>query len=165
MVRGKTGQKICLSENNFFWNVCFYWPLRSQKLDFIICTIIVKRPCGPSLIFPWLLSCPIWGKKTGQSFFFIGKNALFSSKFSVFNGILDLKKSSCGFRTNCLISFWTLKKCSLMFVTLDWTRKNSPKSFLHRKDCISFAFLSIAQKLSKYLVDPYYLPPDIFHVR
>ena len=75
-------------------------------------------------------------KKTGQSLFFIGKNALFSSKFSVFNGLLDLKESCCWFHSNCQISLWTLKNCSLMFVTPDETRKVSPKSFLHRKDYI-----------------------------
>ena len=30
----------------FFWNVCFYRPLRSQRNDDIFCTITVKIPCG-----------------------------------------------------------------------------------------------------------------------
>ena len=30
-----------------FWKFCFYGPLRSQKRDFIFCTILVKKPRGP----------------------------------------------------------------------------------------------------------------------
>ena len=47
----------------FFWNVCFYWPLRCQRIDFIICTIIVKKSRGPLLFVLWHLSYPIIRKK------------------------------------------------------------------------------------------------------
>ena len=64
-----------------------------------------------------------------------------------------------------------------MFVTVVDKRKNGPKTFVIVETAFfemfvsidplgpKEMFLSIAQSLSKRLVDPYKLFPDIFHVR
>ena len=47
-----------------FRKVCFYRTLRSRRDDIIICTIIVKTPCGTVSVFSWRLSCLIkWEKR------------------------------------------------------------------------------------------------------
>ena len=60
------------------------------------------------------------------------------SQLCVFNNLLGPKKLSFIFQSNRQNSLWNLIKCSVMFVTLDITRKNGPKSFLHWK--VTFFF-------------------------
>ena len=55
----------------------------------------------------------------------------------VFNNLLDPKKRRFIFQSKCQNSLWTLIKCSLMFVTLDDTRKKGQKLF-HRENCSFF---------------------------
>ena len=43
---GKKGQIFCHLKTAFFWNVCFYRPLKSQRKDDIFWTIIVEIPRG-----------------------------------------------------------------------------------------------------------------------
>ena len=44
----KMGPKcFVIVKTAFFWDVCFYRPLISQKNGLIICTIVVKLPCRP----------------------------------------------------------------------------------------------------------------------
>ena len=47
-----------------------------------------------------------------------------------------LQKWSCDRHSNCQKTLWTHLKRHLKFVTLDETRKNWPKYFLHWKDCL-----------------------------
>ena len=101
----KNGTKtFVIVKTALFWNVCFYWPLRCQRIDFIICTKIFKKPCWPFLNVPWHLSHPTIRKKTGQSYFITGKIAFFSSKFSVFPGLLDPKKALIGSTVNVTLA-------------------------------------------------------------
>ena len=111
-----------------FWNVCFYRHLRSQRNDLIICTKSVKTPFGPLWIFLWHLSSWIILEKIGQNLFITGKIAFFFETF-VLNNLIVPKKRSFTFHSNCQISLWILMTCSLIFVTLDDTRKKKPKNF------------------------------------
>ena len=86
-VRGKRAKLFVILKTASFSNVCSYQVLRSQTIDVITCTIIGKIPCGPLLIIPGHLSCPIITKKTGQSFIIIGEIAFFCQKISVRNGL------------------------------------------------------------------------------
>ena len=74
-----------------FWNVFFYRPLRSQRNDLIICTIIVKKPCGPLWIVPWGLLHSIIREKPGQNLL-SPERLPFSSKICVFNNLLGSKE-------------------------------------------------------------------------
>ena len=97
------------------------------------CTKSVKTPSRPFQIFPWYSSCSILRDKNGHKHFFTRRIAFFS-KICVFNNHLGIKKCSYKCHSNCYNRGWTLINFSLRFVTIDITRKNRPKSFLHWKD-------------------------------
>ena len=157
-----------------FCNVCFYRPLRSQRNDLIICTIFVKIHCGPWYLVAWHMSCAIKRWKVGQNFFITGKIA-FSSKLSFSNNLIGPKKCSYIFQNRCQNGLRTLINWSLMFVTLDDMRKNELLSSWRQLFFETFVsidllgpkemILSIAHYLTKYIVDPDKLLPDICHVQ
>ena len=126
-----------------FWNVCFYRHLRSQRNDLIICTKSVKTPFVPLWIVLWHLSYSIIREKIGQNLFITGKVAFFFET-CFFNNLLVPKKRSVTFHSNCQISLWIPIICSLMFVTLDDTRKKGPKTSDHRqiRSSLNCLFLS-----------------------
>ena len=95
-----------------------------------------------------------------ESLHFFQKSVLFSTNSQF------LKKCRYNFRSKFQISLLTHTNCLLRFVTLDNTRKNGPKTFVIVKTAFFKKFvsidllgpkdliLSVAQSLSKYLVEP-----------
>ena len=75
------------------------------------------------------MSCAIIRGRVAQNFFITVK-IFFFSKLSSFNSLLDPKESSYKFQSKCQNTFRSLIICSLMFVTLDATRKNGTKFFI-----------------------------------
>ena len=73
-------------------------------------------------------------RKYGPQYFFHWKVCLFPRIF-VFNNLLGVarKKWSYNFHSYFQITFWTLKKRPMRFVTLDNRRKKRPKLFVHWK--------------------------------
>ena len=96
------------------------------------------------------------------------------SQLCVLNNLLGPRKRSFIFQSNCQNSLRTVIKCSLMFVTLDDTRKKGQKLFSSLKQFFFEMFVSIdllgskevifpfRQKMSKYLVDIYKKFHDLF---
>ena len=117
MIRWKSAKNFCHREKSLFLKCFFYRPLRSQRSDIIIWTIIVKILCGPLQVVHWRLSFSIKGENLGQNLFFTRMIAFFP-KDCVFKNLLGLKN----------------------------------------------LILSLPQKLSRCLLDPYHLIPDLSHV-
>ena len=113
-----------------FWNVGFFGLLTSQRKEHIICTKISKIHCGLLKIRPRLFLRSIKREKEGQNLFFSGKVAFFFSKLWVFNNQLDTRKSPYNFQSSCPKSLWTFISCSLIFVTIDDTKENGPKTYV-----------------------------------
>ena len=106
----------------------------------------------------------------GQICFFHWKDCLFSQKF-VFSTISQvIKNFSYKLYSNGKISLRTLANCSLRFVPLDKGGKMGQQLLWLRIQLFSEKFvfemiLSLAQLVSKYLVDPYKMLLDICHVQ
>ena len=59
-----------------------------------------------------------------------------------------LKNWSYNDRSSCHNTLWALTKCWLRLVTLDSTRENRPKLFVHCKDCIFFPKVCVLNNLA-----------------
>ena len=171
MIRGKT--IICHLENSFFLKCLFLltsqvpkkwtyhlhnsrqntlWTLINCCLTYVTCD--KTRKSRPNVLHHW-------------------KDCLFFKTF-FFQQPIRTCKSPYMFQSKCQNSLWPLIKWSLMFVTLNDTRKNELLSSW--KQLIFEMFVSIdlsgpkkvilwfAQFLSKYLGDPDKLLPDICHL-
>ena len=161
-------------DNSFFWNVCFYWPLRSQNFFLSVVHFLSEY------FFGTLMSCCLTyvmcniTRESRPNLFHHWNDCLFFKTFH-FQQPIRTWKSPYKFPSNCQKSLWTPIKWFLMFVTLDDTRKNDVWSSW--KQLFFEMFVSIdllgpkemillfAQYLSKHLVDTVKLLPDICHVR
>ena len=74
-----------------FWNIFFYRPLRSQRIELIISTIKVKKPSGPLLCVPWRLSYLIIREIMCQFNLFQWKDGFFSENcvFDHLSGVTE----------------------------------------------------------------------------
>ena len=86
-------------------------------------------------------------KTIGQNFFFTRKIAFFFQNFVFSTTCLVLQKWSCNLNCIWQNTLWTLKYCTLRFVTLDSVRKNTPKSFIYWKLCVFFKNFCFQQPL------------------
>ena len=136
-------KNICHREKRYiYWNVCFYRPLRSQETIRSFAPKLSNYLVDPYNLFPDIWQVRQKEEKQAKSFsslewlpFF--QNLLFSKASQI------LKNCSYNFQSNCQNIFWTIKNCSLMFVTLDDTRNNGPKTFVTVKtDILKCLFLS-----------------------
>ena len=174
--RKNTAKTFVIAKKAIFWNDFFCQPPRSQRNVLIISTINVKTPCGPLYCVLWHFSCSMNWEKEAKVFFLLERLPCFS-QLCVLKNLLGPKKRSFIFQSKGQNSFWTVIKCSLMFVTLDDTRRRGQKFFSTWKQFFFEMFVpidpldpeeiiwSFAQKMSVYLVDPYNMSHDIFLVR
>ena len=114
-------------------------------------------------------------KKTPN--FFSMKSLPFFSEVRVFNNLVGPKRCCYNFYSKGQNSQWTLRKCSLSFVTFDNTKKNGPKilpfwKMLFSPTFVSFEplcpkemILSFAYCMSNHLLSFYKKFPDIWHIR
>ena len=112
-------------------------------------------------------------RKRPKVFFSLETLSCFS-RLCVLNNLLGPKKRSFIFQSNCQNGLRTVINCSLIFVTLDDTRKKGQKLFSSLKQFFFEMFVSIdllgskevifsfIQTLSKYLVDAYRKFHDLF---
>ena len=112
-------------------NVCFYRPVRSHRNVLVVCTKIVKIPCGPFFVcsVSFYMSDKLIKNRPKpilhlKSLPLIFEDIVFSATSYV------LKKWSYKFQSSYQFSLWTPIKYSLMFVTIDDTRKNGPRTFV-----------------------------------
>ena len=107
----------------FFELFVFFDFSGPKEVFFIICTKFVKKPFGYWWVVAWHISCARIREKVGQEILVTGKVAFFFKTFH-FQHPIRIWKSPYKFQSKCQNSLWTLIKWSLMFVTLDDTRKN-----------------------------------------
>ena len=120
----------------FFWNVCFYRPLRSYGIDLITPKLNARNSCGPLNFIPWDLSYSILWEKFVKYFFSLERLPFFQ-KIVYSNNLLGITEWSNNFQSNCQISVWTLTKCLLLLVTVGNTRREGPNSsFFHREESL-----------------------------
>ena len=113
----------------FFWNVCFYRPLRSQINDPTICTTIMKKILWTVIVCSMTILMLEKMRNNRPKIFLHWIDSLFSQY--MFSTISQVPKKCCyKFQCDCQKSFWTLINSFRPFVTLDDTRKNGPKSFV-----------------------------------
>ena len=112
-----------------FWIVCFYRLLRSQTKYLIICIILVKIPAGP-LYFVALPFHVRLNDKEKAGNFSSSERLPFFEYFVFLTTIWVKKASSDKIQTESQKNLWTLINCSLMFLTLDITRKSRSKTFV-----------------------------------
>ena len=168
--RGKRSQKFLSPWKQLFFEMFVSIDLCApEKNVFITCTTFVKKPCGPSKIVSWHLSCSILREKIGQNLFFARNFAFFSQNFVFLTTSLVPKNWSYYFHNKCQNTSWTLRICFLTFVMFDNMGTNRPKSFLHLKICLYLPIfwvfnnllgpkkliLLLPQSSPKYLLDPY----------
>ena len=125
-----------------YWNFCFYRPLRSQETIRSFAPRLWNYLVDPYNLFPDIWQVRQKEEKQAKSFSSLEWLPLFQNLlFSIASQIL--KNCSYNFQSNCQNIFWTIKNCSLMFVTLDDTRNNGPKTFVTVKtDILKCLFLS-----------------------
>ena len=146
---------------------------------------ILRKIKGQQLLWLWkqhffemFVSIDLWGPK--EIILLIPqywKVCLFFKHLCFQQPLRFLKKRSHQFHSSGQITLWTQIICSLRLVTLDNTEKKEPKMLVLVKRVFFETFYSIdlcgpektylscAQHLSRNLVDPRKLFPDICHVR
>ena len=121
--------------NNFHkncWNT--FWTLINFPLRFVTLDYTRKRPKS----------------------FLHWKDCLFFSKLYVFQQLLRCYRSDLITSTKIVgIPFWTLTKCPLRFVTLDYTRKNA-KIFFSLESLPFFSKICFQQPLRFFKIWSYY---------
>ena len=175
--RKNTPKTYVIANKDNFWNVFFSVDLLGPKEIFLsFAQSIPKHLLDLYVVFLVIFHVRWNEKKVAKSLLFTGYIALFSTTLC-FQHPLVFKKRSFKIQSFCLNSLWTLIKCSLMFVTLDGTRKRGRKLFSTWKQFFSEMFVpidpldpeeiiwSFAQKMSVYLVYPYNMSDDFFLVR
>ena len=121
----KNGPKFfVIVKTAMFWKVCFCRHFRYRRKDIIICSLIVKIPCGTMEIVHRYLSIRIFSPL---------EMLPFSEKACVLTTSKFLKNWSYYIHSKCQNTLSTLINCSLRFFILDITRKTGQTIFFTGK--------------------------------
>ena len=139
----KNGPKIFVTvETAIFWNVCFYRRLGPKET---ISSFAQKNQNTLRTFIVCSMTFFMFDKtrKYRSKLFFYLKKFAFIWTLCVFNNLLGLEKCTYKFHSSYQFSLWTHIKNSLMFVTLNDTRKTGQKPLSSWQQLFLEMFVSI----------------------
>ena len=152
MIRGKILQKLLSSREKLFFETIFSVNLLGPKEMFLsFPQSMSKHLVDPYNVF-FVIFHVRWNEKKEAKVFSSLERLPRFSQLCVLNNLLGPKKRSFIFQSKCQTSLWTLIKCSLMFVTLDDTRKRGQKLFSTWKQLFFEMFVPVDPSVPKEII-------------